>query len=464
MRDATQRLDTSGQPRSAAQPEARVAVRGTVAGLSAAEEVLLLERRTPDEPEVSQAVATILNDVRRRGDEALAEMALRFDGVSLETLEVPHPRCAAALATLDASLRRALQRAAANIERFHMAQIPEPVSLETEPGVRLTHRFVPLERVGVYAPGGRAAYPSSVLMGALAARAAGVGEVMVCSPPGPSGEPPDAVLAAAALAGVERVFALGGAGAVAAMAFGTATVPRCAAVVGPGNRWVIEAKRQVAGEVVIDSPAGPSELLVLAEGGPDPERLAAELVAQAEHDPDAAVAFVTTSPTLLAAVESALARQVAAAPRGEVVESALRARGAMLVAADLDEALAFAKAYAPEHLALYTRHPERDLAAVTTAGTVVLGEASSVAFGDYLTGANHVLPTTGAARYWSGLSALTFLRSWTVQDVTPAAARALATDTALLAEAEGLPGHAHAARLRGEQTEGPHPTEEVPGA
>jgi len=323
------------------------------------------------------------------------------------------------------------------------------VIVETEPGVRLTRRFAPLERVGVYAPGGRAAYPSSVLMGVVAARAAGVGEVIVCSPPGPEGEPPVAVLAALAIAGADRLFALGGAGAVAAMAFGTESVPRCDAVVGPGNRWVDEAKRQVAGEVLIDAPAGPSEVLVVAEEGADPGRVAAELVAQAEHDPDAAVVLVTTSPELLAAVEEALARQVAAAPRRDTVLAALATRGALLLADDLDQALAFARAYAPEHLALYTGDPAGDLAAVPTAGTVFLGEASAVAFGDYLTGANHVLPTAGASRSWSGLSALTFLRSWTVQEVTPEAARALAGDAGTLAEAEGLPAHAAAARLRG---------------
>jgi histidinol dehydrogenase len=396
-------------------------VRGRLADLDDRERRLLLERRSQEDPALEQAVRALLAEVRQRGDEALRAMARRFDGVALGSLEVPHARWTDALDALDGTVRRALERAVKNIGAFHRAQVPSEVSLETEPGVRLSRRFSPLARVGVYAPGGTAAYPSSVLMGVVAARAAGVPEVVVCSPPGPGGEPPAAVLAAAALAGADRLFALGGAGAVAAMTFGTESVPRCAAVVGPGNRWVTEAKRQVA----------------------------AELVAQAEHDPDAAALLVTTSPELLEAVERALVRQIAIAPRRDVVAAALRARGALLLAEDLAEALAFAGAYAAEHLALFTSDPERALRGAGAAGTVFLGEASSVAFGDYLTGANHVLPTAGSARSWSGLSALSFLRSWTVQELTPEAARSLAADTSALAEAEGLPGHAAAARLRG---------------
>jgi histidinol dehydrogenase len=236
------------------------------------------------------------------------------------------------------------------------------------------------------------------------------------------------------------------------MAFGTATVPRCDAVVGPGNRWVLEAKRQVAGHVRIDAPAGPSELLIVADESADAGRIASELVAQAEHDPDAAVALVTTSTTLIAAVREALAHAVATAPRREVVERALATFGALLLADDLDQALAFAEAYAPEHLALHTADPARLLARVSTAGTVFMGSASAVAFGDYLTGANHVLPTAGSARAFSGLSTPDFMRSFTWQSVTPDAAARLAPTVAALARAEGLPGHATAALLAGSGT------------
>jgi histidinol dehydrogenase len=234
------------------------------------------------------------------------------------------------------------------------------------------------------------------------------------------------------------------------MAFGTESIPRCDAIVGPGNQWVTEAKRQVAGSVVIDSPAGPSEVLVLAE--PDcgrPELLASELVAQAEHDPDAASVLVATSAALLEEVAAALETAVTASPRREVVEVALAANGALLLASDRDAMFEFASDYAPEHLSLFTRTPREDLARVATSGTVFLGESSSVAFGDYMTGANHILPTAGAARTFSGLGSLTFLRSFTWQEVSPRAAATLAEPVAVLAEAEGLPGHAAAARARG---------------
>ena len=431
-----------------------IAVSGRLADLSTAQLALLLDRRPADEPELREKVTRILLQVRDRGDEALRDMALRFDGVELDETEIPRERWDSALEELDTDVRGALERAIRNLTTFHSAQLPTDLEVEVEPGVRVTRRSGPLAAVGVYAPGGRASYPSSVLMGVVPARVAGVGEIVVCSPPAPDGSPPAAVLAAAALAGATRVFALGGSGAVAALAYGTATVPRCDAVVGPGNRWVLEAKRQVAGDVRIDSPAGPSELLVLADDSADPQTIAAELVAQAEHDPETAVVLVATSGALVDEVASALTREVAAAPRGDVVEAALEARGALLIANSLEDGLAFANRYAPEHLLVLTERAAADAEGVRTAGTIFLGSNSSVAFGDYMTGANHVLPTGGASRSFSGLSALDFLRWWTCQEVAAAGARSLAVDTALLAEAEGLPGHAAAARLRGRAGEG----------
>lgn len=426
----------------------RIAVEGTVAGLSLEQRSLLLERRPADEGKLRDDVARILERVAAEGDSALLDFARRFDGVELPSLEVPPGSWAAALEELDPEVRSGLERAASNIRRFHEAQVPPDLVMEVEPGVTLGRTAVPLARVGVYAPGGRAAYPSSVLMGVVPARAAGVPEVVVCSPPGPSGLPPAEVLAACAIAGATRLFAVGGAGAVAAMARGTATIPQVDAIVGPGNAWVTEAKRQVAGQLLIDSPAGPSEVLVVADQGANARRVALELVAQAEHDPEAAVALVTPSASLLAATRTALAEEVARAPRREVVEVALAERGALLLAADHDEALDFAEAYAAEHLALYTATARDDLARITTAGTVFLGEDASVAFGDYMTGANHVLPTAGRSRSFSGLSVLHFLRFFTHQHLTPAAAREMAGAVARLADAEGLPGHAAAARAR----------------
>jgi histidinol dehydrogenase len=404
------------------------------------------------EPNLEETVRTLMDEVRRDGDRALLRMAREFDGAHLKSLEIPRARWDAALARLDPDVRRALERAARNLATFHEAQIPSELELEVEPGVRLGRRPVPLGAVGVYAPGGTAAYPSSVLMGVVPARVAGVGSVVVCSPPGPSGEPPEAVMAACAIGGADRLFALGGAGAVAALAWGTESVPEVDAIVGPGNRWVTEAKRQVAGRIRIDSPAGPSEVLVVAGPGADPEAVAAEMIAQAEHDPWAATAAVTWSDELLPRIRESLARRATATPRRSVVEEALARRGALLLATDREEALAFARAYAAEHLALYTEDPMTDLEDQTTAGTVFLGQSSSVAFGDYMTGANHVLPTSGRARSWSGLSTLDFLRMLTWQELSRGGAAAMAEDVVRLARVEGLPAHAEAAGMRAAAT------------
>jgi histidinol dehydrogenase len=429
-----------------------IAVEGTLAGLDAAALARLLDRGRATDPAVARAVAGIIGRVRDDGDAALAALAAELDGVSHLAMEVPREACDRALATLDPAVRAALELAAGAIDTFHRAQLPAPLELETHAGVRLGRRAEPLRRVGVYAPGGRAAYPSSVLMGVIPARVAQVGEVVVCSPPGPDGRPPAAVLAACALAGADRVFALGGAGAIAALAYGTATVPRVDKVVGPGNAYVTEAKRQLTGVIAIDSPAGPSEVLVLADDQADPELIAAELLAQAEHDPDAAAVLVAAGPgarRVAAETRAALERLLPAMPRRQVIEAALAARGALLVADGIDEAVAFAERYAPEHLLVLTAQPRALLPRLRAAGTIFLGAASSVAFGDYTTGANHVLPTAGLARAYAGLDTGDFLRWVTWQELSASAAAELAGPTATLATAEGLPAHAHAARLRG---------------
>jgi histidinol dehydrogenase len=318
---------------------------------------------------------------------------------------------------------------------------------ESEPGILVGRRPDPLGRVGVYAPGGRAAYPSSVLMGIVPARVAGVGEIILCSPPDrATAQPAEVVLAAAALAGADRVFALGGAGAIAAMAFGTPSVPRVDRIVGPGNAYVAEAKLQVASAVAIDSPAGPSELLVLCDGSADAALVAREMLAQAEHDPLAAVVAITTSDQLARRIVAELSEQLPSQPRATIAAEALAGQGAVLVVSDLDEGISSANAYAAEHLLLLVTEPETVLGGLRTAGTVFVGASSSVAFGDYLTGANHVLPTGGLARSYSGLSTLDFVRWTTWQRVSPAAAARLADDVATFADAEGLAGHAAAAR------------------
>ena len=419
-----------------------------LAALEPEEKRDLLQRRLADEPDVREAVRDLLDDVRKRGDPALLDMTERFDGVRLEAIEIPRTEWDRALSELDRDLREALEEAAANILAFHRAQIPEEVQVSLRPGVTLGRSAVPLGAVGIYAPGGRAAYPSSVLMGVVPAVAAGVETIVVCSPPGPNGLPHDTVLAAAAIGGATRLFALGGAGAIGAMAFGTDAVPKVDAIVGPGNRWVTEAKRQVAGDTPIDSPAGPSEVLVLADDSADPHLCALELICQAEHDPDAAVALVTDDPSLIEKVRSALKVEVPKAPRRDIVEAALASQGALLLADSKEDALAFTMDYAAEHLALFTREPRKDMAFATTAGTVFLGQAAAVAYGDYITGANHVLPTGGLARSFSSLSTLDYLRMYTWQEITPEAADAMSGAVIRMAEAEGLPGHAEAARAR----------------
>lgn len=432
-----------------AESSVTLRARGPVSALSEELVSTLLDRSTEPDRETISTVSSILEDVRRRGDEALVEMAERFDGVRLEAIEVPRSLCVAALERLDPALRDALTRAASNIERFHTAQIPADVEVETEPGVLVRRVYTPLERVGVYAPGGTAAYPSSVLMGVVPARAAGVAEVIVCSPAGPDGTPPDAVMAACALAGADRLFAIGGAGAIGALAFGTDSVPRVDAIVGPGNRWVTEAKRQLAGSISIDSPAGPSEVLVIADESADPALVAGELLAQAEHDRDAGCVALVTSTTQAEAVEAALATALDTAPRAEIARAAFADHGAILTVDSVADAVDFSERYAPEHLSVMTADAASLAREFRNAGTVFVGAAASVAFGDYMTGANHVLPTAGGARSFSGLSATNFLRSFTVQEIDEAGARAMAADVGLLADAEGLPAHAAAARARG---------------
>ena len=421
---------------------------GRTDALSTADQRMLFDRGSEIDPQVAATASAIIAQVRTRGDDALREYAQRFDGVNLGALEVPLSDLHAALTGLAPALRAALEQAADAIAAFHRAQLPEPLEYEAHPGVRLGRRAEPLGRVGVYAPGGSAAYASSVLMGVVPARVAGVREIVVCAPPGSDGRPPAAVLAAAALGGADRMFAVGGAGAIAAMAYGTETVPAVDRIVGPGNAYVTAAKQQVTPGVAIDCPAGPSEVLIIADGGADARTIAAELLAQAEHDPDAACVLVSTEETLIERTLEALSSLLPAQPRRTTIERAFARAGALLVAPDESAALAFSERYAPEHVLLLTRSPYALLPRVRAAGSVFLGAGSSVVFGDYITGANHVLPTAGHARVHGGLSTLDFLRFSTWQEVSDHAARALAAPAATLAEAEGLPAHADAARLR----------------
>lgn len=431
-----------------ASAKASVSLRfsGSLAALSAADRIALLDRGGSAGPDATASAARIIADVRARGDAALLRMARDFDGVELESLEVPRLALTRALDVLAPAVRRSLERAARNIESVHRAFMPTPMQVETEPGVVVGRRPDPLSRVGIYAPGGRAAYPSSVLMAAVPARVAGVGEIVLATPPDASGLPARITLAAAALAGVDRVFAVGGAGAVAALAYGTESIPRVDRIVGPGNAWVAAAKLLVNGVVGIDSPAGPSELLVIADETCDAAGVAAELQAQAEHDPAACVVALALDAAIAAAIEREIQSQADTAVRRGVVVRALASRGAVLSVDTMQSALAFAAEFAPEHLLLAVAAPETILQFVRNAGTVFVGATSSVVFGDYLTGANHVLPTGGSARSFSGLSPLDFVRWTSWQQVSAAAAQSLASDAVTLAECEGLYAHADAVR------------------
>lgn len=424
---------------------------GAWSSLAQSERRALLERGDRDGDAVVEEVRRIIADVRRRGDEALRDMALRYDGVALETLEVPRRTLVKALDALDPAIRRALERAAANIAAVHRAGCPAFVETSPEPGIVVGRRPDPLERVGVYAPGGRAAYPSSVLMAAIPARVAGVREIILASPPDQAGRPAPVIMAAAALADVDRLFAIGGAGGIAALAHGTASVPRVDRIVGPGNAYVAEAKRQVSGVVGIDSPAGPSELVVIADPSADPADVAAEMLAQAEHDPRASVIALVTAGAARLCAE--LERQLASAPRRDVITAALGLRGGIVTVASLAEAVEVSNLFAPEHLLLAVASPDELLALVRNTGAVFLGINSSVVFGDYMTGANHVLPTAGGARFYSGLSPLDFVRWTSYQRVDERAANSLAPSVAALADAEGLASHASAARRRLERVD-----------
>ncbi len=425
--------------------KARMRYIGTLTGLSADERASLIRRTGTTGSLVRDQTREILLRVRLEGDRALREMAATFDGVSLDKIEVPRVVRRQALAEINPVLRSALERAARNVARFHSAAPPSSIEMETEPGVTVGRRPDPLQRVGIYSPGGRAAYASSVLMAGVPARVAGVSEVILCSPPQKNGYPTAVVLAACEIAGVDRVFALGGAGAIAAMAYGTDSVPRVDRIVGPGNAYVAEAKLQVSRDVGIDSPAGPSELLVICDADSDVDTVAREVVAQAEHDVNACVVVLALGADTASAITDAIERSLPSASRGDVVRTALVQHGAVLSAESIGQAVDFAAQFAPEHLLLALKDAEGVLPDIRNAGCVFVGEQSSVVFGDYITGSNHVLPTGGLARSYSGLGPLDFVRWTSYQKLTREAAQRLADDTAVLASAEGLPAHAAAA-------------------
>lgn len=398
---------------------------------------------------VEAVVRDVIAAVERDGDKALLALTRRFDGVRLAVadLRVPPVALAAAYERLPAATRRDLRLAARRIRAFHVRQRERSWAFRDRSGARLGLRVSPLDRVGVYVPGGRAAYPSTVLMTVVPARVAGVREVVAVTPPAADGENP-VVLAACHVAGVDALYRVGGAQAVAALACGTATIPRVDKIVGPGNLYVATAKRLCYGRVAIDAIAGPSEVLIVADGSADAELIAADMLAQAEHDPGAAAVCVTTDARLAGRVAAALDRQLAALPRRRVAAEALRAFGAIVVARSLAEALEIANRVAPEHLELLVRRPRRWVRAVRSAGAVFLGPHAPEAFGDYLAGPNHVLPTAGTARFSSPLGVYDFFKRTSLIEAGPRTLRRLGPAVARLARLEGLTAHAAAVERR----------------
>jgi histidinol dehydrogenase len=398
------------------------------------------------DPALEASVRAILSDVRERGDAAVLAYTERFDKVSarsMDELVIPAEKSRAALTALAKTQSDALRAAYGRIRSFHEKQLHTSWDYTEADGTRLGQRLSPIERVGLYVPGGKAAYPSSVLMNAVPAKVAGVRELIMVSP-----NPNALVLAAAALAGVDRVIAIGGAQAIAALAFGTATLPRVDKIVGPGNVYVAEAKRQVFGQVGIDMLAGPSEILVISDGSTRADWVAMDLFSQAEHDESAQAILLSPDARHLNAVQSAIERLLPEMPRRETIAASLRSRGALVQTRDLDEACALANRIAPEHLELSVENPDAWLAKLTNAGAVFLGRWSSEAIGDYCAGPNHVLPTAGTARFSSPLGVYDFQKRSSIVSISQAGAATLGAISSVLADGEGLSAHARSARMR----------------
>jgi histidinol dehydrogenase len=395
-------------------------------------------------------VDRVLNDVRIEGDAAVRRYTAAFDGTSLEEIEVPREQWTTALAMLSLDLRDALRLAAEQIAVFHRKQVRTSWLDYTEEGA-LGQIVRPLERVGIYTPGGTAIYPSSLLMTAVPARVAGVSEIIVCSPPGPDGDVSPLILAAAEVAGVDRVFGIGGAQAVAAMAYGTETVPHVDKIYGPGNIFVVLAKQRVYGVVAIDQLPGPTETLLVADESADAVLVAADLLAQAEHDPMASAILLTTSEALADAVDRELVTQLEGLERREIAAQSLRANGLIVVVPTVETAMELANAYAPEHLCLLLRDPWQVIPLVRHAGGVFVGEDSPEALGDYTAGPSHVMPTGGTARFSSPIHVGEFTKVISLAAANRRALERLGPATATLARAEGLTAHARAIERRLEE-------------
>lgn len=404
---------------------------------------------------ISLAVRKIIVDVRENGDEALLRYTEKFDNVRLirSKLKVSKRKIKEAYKKLERSQINALQKAAVNITRFHKKQIREILSLEMAKGVTIGQVTRPLSSIGVYTPGGKTPYPSSVLMCTIPAKVAGIKKIVVCSPPEENGNINPALLVAADMAGATEIYRVGGAQAIAAMAYGTETVPKVNKIVGPGNVFVTAAKLEVSKDVAIDIPAGPSEVLIIADGNANASFIASDLLAQAEHDPQALAILLTTSKDLASAVKEEVHRQMESFSRIETVKSSIQTGGLIVIVKNIREAVYYANLLAPEHLQIQTKNPRRVFDKIQNAGTVFLGNYSPVAFGDYSSGLNHVLPTGGYAKIYSGLSARDFVKTINFLQCSRRGYLNLKGTTVTLAKMEGFDGHAKSVFIRSEENE-----------
>lgn len=412
----------------------------------------ILQQNAPSQNiEVEGIVRDILENVRTGGDPALLSYCETFDHVKLSTLAVTQAELDAARESVEPRLLAAMEKAANNIRRFHSMQKREGFSMRGENGVTLGQRFTPIENVGIYVPGGTASYPSSLLMNAIPAKIAGAKNIIMATPPAKDGSIAPVILAAAGIAGVTRIFKMGGAQAIAALAYGTESVPRVDKIVGPGNTFVATAKRQVFGIVAIDMIAGPSDILVVADDSANVRHVAADMLSQAEHDKLSAAVLITTSPALAAAVSEEIEKQLLLLPRNEIARAAIDGNSKIIIASSVAQAIDISNAIAPEHLELCVQDPQAALALVKNAGSIFLGGYTPEALGDYLAGPNHILPTNGTARFSSPLGVDDFIKRSSFLCYTRDALRAVKDDIDVFARAEGLQAHAISATIRYEE-------------
>jgi len=410
--------------------------------------IKLLKRSLIDAEIVLNTVSNIINDVRNNGDQSLKIYTKKLDEVQLENFKIEEQEIKKSISQVNPKFIEALKKAAINIKKFHTAQIPKEWICNVDEGISAGQIIRPLETVGCYIPGGRAVYPTTILMTVIPAKIAGVSKVICCTPPSKNGLVKEEIMAAASIAGADEIYSVGGAQAIAAMAYGTETIPKVDKIVGPGNVFVATAKKLVYGDVDIDFPAGPSEVLIIADDESNPNYVALDMLAQAEHDPKAAAVLVTTSKSLAETVDNIINDKILSIPRREIVEESLKNYGRIILVDTLKEAAEFCNEYAPEHLLIMTSHPEEVLKDINNAGSIFLGELTPVAAGDYGSGTNHVLPTSGCARLYSGLSTESFLKKPTIQRLSKEGLENLKEVVVPLAEYEGLYAHAESFKKR----------------